>query len=68
MKNERAVEEDRLTFEGLLNVNGFLGTGFEVRDVALGLAERHGAFRGNHSLALLNIDLVTNNDLYHCQP
>jgi hypothetical protein len=34
-----------ITFEGLFNVDGLLGTSLKVWDTTLGLAECHGTFR-----------------------
>lgn len=51
------------TLESLLDIDRLLGTGLKVRDVAFRLAESHGAFRGDHPLALLHIDLVPQHDL-----
>lgn len=71
--------EKGLTLKSLVNVDGLLGTCLKVGDIALGLAESHGSLVGNlenvrplsvyrlsltyHSLALLNIDLVSKHDL-----
>jgi len=68
-----------LTLESLINVDSLLSTCLKVRNIALGLAESHGSLVGNlkdvrsvpvhrflltyHSLALLNINLVTKHDL-----
>ena len=68
------------TLKCLLDVDSVLCAGLEVRNAPLGLAEGHGALRGDlvkvsvtivrmkscqthHPLALLDIDLVTNNNL-----
>lgn len=56
-------EKKNLTFKGLLNVDSLLGAGLEIRNVALGLAERHGPLRGDQALILLHIDLVTDDHL-----
>lgn len=68
-----------LTLKSLINVDSLLSTCLKVRNIALGLAESHGSLVGNledvrslpvhrfqltyHSLALLNINLVTKHDL-----
>ena len=44
--------------ESLLDVDGLLGRRLKVGNVALGLAPGHGAFLRDHSLALLNVNLV----------
>ena len=49
------------SLEGLLDVDGFLGRGLEVGDVALGRAPRVGTLRRNDT-SVLHIDLVTQND------
>ena len=51
------------TFKCLFHVDGLLGTRFEIRDVALGLAKRHCALRRYHALVLFDIDLVANHHL-----
>lgn len=51
------------TFKSLLHVDCLLCTGLKVRDSAFGLAKGHCSFRRNHALALLDIDLVAENDL-----
>lgn len=53
----------KLTLKSLLDVQSFLGTGLKVRDIALRLAESHSSFRRDHTLVLLHIDLVADNDL-----
>lgn len=45
-------------FEGLLDIDGLLGTCLEVGDAALGLAEGHGPLGADDTLRLLDIDLV----------
>ena len=52
-----------LTFKGLLYVDCFFGTSLKVWDAALGLAKGHCAFRGDHALALFDVDFVAENDL-----
>ena len=44
--------------EGLFDIDGLLGAGFKVRNVALALTPSHGPFLRNHAFALLDIDLV----------
>lgn len=51
------------TLKRLFHIDGLLGTGLEVRDIPLGLAERHGSFRRDHPLILLRINLVANHNL-----
>lgn len=64
-KGVRDIDRDqlRLTFKCLLDVDGLLGTGLEVGDVALGLAEGHGSFRNDRALVFFNINFVANNNL-----
>lgn len=66
MSNEIVEQKDMKihTFKSLLHVYGFLGTGLKVGNVALRLAEGHGALRGDHALVLLHIDLITDHDLF----
>lgn len=53
-----------ITFERLLDIDSFLCTCFEVWNVPLRLAKRHGSFRRDHSFVLFHIDLVSNNNLF----
>ena len=48
-----------LTFKRLINVDSLLRTGLEVRDIALGLAERHGSLVRDLSLILSSAACAT---------
>lgn len=56
MNLRRMGRVNKQTFEGLLDVNCFFCTGFEVRDSALRLAECHCALGRNlhHNVSLCN--------------
>ena len=51
------------TFESMLDPDGFLCAGFKVRDTAFRLAKCRCAFARDHPLVILDIDLITENDL-----
>lgn len=50
-------------FKRLLDIDGLLRAGLEVGDTTLGLAKGHRALRRDYSLALFNVNLVSEDDL-----
>lgn len=56
----QSILGDRL--ERLFDIDGLLGRGLKVRNVALGLTPRHGPFLGDHAFRVFHVDLVPEDD------